>query len=100
MYRIDPARADLAREYKARPNGPHSAELQKLLLILRWGSARGKSVILASKSERNFRLGKFGPKRGTPMTEYGPTYKTAQEASWACFRARWLEITGQECPVE
>lgn len=100
MYRIDPARADLAREYKARPNGPHSAELQKLLLILRWGGARGKSIILASKSERHYRLGKFGPKRGTPMQEYGPTYKTPQEASWACFRARWLETTGQECPVE
>jgi hypothetical protein len=100
MYRIDPARADLAREYKARPGGPHSAELQKLLLILRWGGVRGKSVILASKSERHYRLGKFGPKRGTPMQEYGPTYKTPQEASWACFRARWLEITGQECPVE
>ena len=26
MYRIDPAHADLAREYKARPSGPHSAD--------------------------------------------------------------------------
>ena len=100
MYRIDPARADLAREYKARPSGPHSAELQKLLLILRWGSARGKTVILSSKSERQWRLAKFGPKRGTPMQEYGPTYRSAAEANWACFRARWLETTGQDCPVE
>jgi hypothetical protein len=100
MYRIDPARADLAREYKARPNGPHGAELQKLLLILRWGSTRGKTVILTAKSERQWRLAKFGPKRGTPMQEYGPTFKTAAEANWACFRARWLETTGHECPVE
>jgi hypothetical protein len=100
MYRIDPARADLAREFKARPYGPHSAELQKLLLILRWGNTRGKTVILASNSERRWRLGKFGPKRGTPMQEYGPIYNSAAEASWACFRARWLEATGQECPVE
>ena len=63
------------------------------------GSARGKTVILASKSERQWRLAKFGPKRGTPMQEYGPTYKSAAEASWACFRARWLETTGYECPV-
>ena len=100
MYRIDPARADLAREYKARPYGPHSAELQKVLLILRWGSVRGKTVILASRSERAWRLGKMGPKRGTPMQEVGPAYMTAAEASWACFRARWQETTGQECPVE
>jgi hypothetical protein len=100
MYRIDPARADLAREYKARPNGPHSAELQKVLLILRWGGTRGKSVILCTKPDREWRLAKFGPKRGTPMQEYGPTHRSAKEASWACFRARWLEITGRECPVD
>ena len=100
MYRIDPARADLAREYKARPYGPHSAELQKVLLIMRWGGVRGKSVILVTEPDHAFRLGKMGPKRGTPMTEYGPRYKTAAEASWACFRARWLEATGTECPVE
>ena len=100
MYRIDPARADLAREYKARAYGPHSAELQKVLLILRWGGVRGKSVILVTKPDREWRLGKMGPKRGTPMTEYGPAYSSAKDASWACFRARWLEATGQECPVE
>jgi hypothetical protein len=53
-----------------------------------------------AKSERQWRLAKFGPKRGTPMQEYGPTFKTAAEANWACFRARWLETTGHECPVE
>jgi len=46
MYRIDPARADLAREFKERPLGVHSAELEKVLLILRWGSVRGKSLIV------------------------------------------------------
>jgi len=100
MYRIDPARADLAREYKERPLGAHSAELEKVLLILRWGGVRGKSVIICTKPEREWRLGKLGPRRGTPMTEYGPTYKTQAEASWACFRARWKEVTGHECPVE
>lgn len=100
MYRIDPARADLAREYKARPLGPHSAELQKVLLILRWGGTRGKSLILCTKPDREWRLARFGPKRGTPMQEYGPTYTKHSEASWACFRARWLEITGHPCPVE
>jgi hypothetical protein len=100
MYRIDPARTDLAAEYKAHPSGPHSAELQKLLLILRWGSVRGKTVILANSGESQWRLGKLGPKRGTPMLEVGPTYSSYPEASWACFRARWQELTGHPCPVE
>ena len=100
MYRIDPARADLAREYKARPNGPHSPELQKVLLILRWGGVRGKTVILANQKENQWRLGKLGPKRGAPMQEIGPTFSSHAEASWACFRARWQEITGHPCPVD
>jgi hypothetical protein len=67
---------------------------------MRWGGVRGKSVIVVTKPDRAWRLAKMGPKRGTPMTEYGPTYDSAKDASWACFRARWLEATGQECPVE
>ena len=36
MHRVDPARLDLAREFKSNPTGPHSPELQKLLKLLRW----------------------------------------------------------------
>jgi hypothetical protein len=100
MYRIDPTRADLAREYKSHPMGPHSAELQKALLILRWGAVRGKTVILCTGPDRAWRMARMGPRRGTPMQEIGPTFKTHAEASWACFRARWQEATGKECPVE
>jgi hypothetical protein len=100
MYRIDPARADLAREFKQRPMGVHSAELEKVLLIMRWGVVRGKSLIICTKPEREWRLGKMGPRRGTPVSEYGPTYTVHIEAVWACFRARWKEATGQECPVQ
>lgn len=100
MYRIDPTRADLAREYKEKPLGPHGAELQKVLLILRWGGVRGKTVILCTKADREWRLAKMGPRRGTPIQELGPSYATYLEASWACFRARWQEATGQACPVE
>jgi hypothetical protein len=34
------------------------------------------------------------------MQEFGPTFTSTAEASWACFRARWQEATGTECPVE
>ena len=100
MYRIDPARADLAREFKERPLGVHSAELEKVLLILRWGSVRGKSLIMCTKADREWRLAKMGPRRGTPMVEYGPAYTRYADAVWACFRARWKETTGHECPVQ
>ncbi|HVO01277.1 MAG TPA: hypothetical protein VMT54_03705 [Candidatus Cybelea sp.] len=100
MYRIDPDRADLAREYKADPLGKHSAELEKVLLLLRSGGVRDKTVIICTKPEREWRLGRLGPKRGTPMQEYGPAYTSQAAVNWACFRARWQEVTGKPCPVE
>jgi hypothetical protein len=100
MYRIDPTRADLAREYQAHPQGPHSAELQKVVLILRWGGVRGKTVIICTRPDREWRLGRLGPRRGTPMQEFGPAFTSYGAASWACFRARWQEATGTPCPVE
>jgi hypothetical protein len=35
VYRFDPSRLDLAREYKARPFGEHSPDLQYLLNLMR-----------------------------------------------------------------
>jgi hypothetical protein len=60
---------------------------------------RQKTVIVSTRPDREWRLGRFGARRGTPMQEYGPSYADYGAASWACFRARWLEATGQECPV-
>jgi len=34
-YHLDPARTDLALEFKARPFGRHSAELQRVLNLFR-----------------------------------------------------------------
>jgi hypothetical protein len=44
MHRIDPIRLDLARKFKAAPLGPHSAELRKLLKIMRWDPVNGRVV--------------------------------------------------------
>jgi len=34
------------------------------------------------------------------MQEYGPAYTSQAAVNWACFRARWQEVTGKPCPVE
>lgn len=92
--------AALAGEFKAAPFGPYSADLQKLLHLLRWGHARGRQIIVCTKPHSEWRLGRMGPVRGMKVevddrqifTEYG-------DAVWACFRARWQEVTGKSCPV-
>jgi hypothetical protein len=50
---------------------------------------------------KEWRLARFGPRRGMPMQiDQGRVFSSYQDANWACFRARWKEMTGRECPVE
>ncbi len=101
MLAIDTSRRDLCEEFKRSPVGGHSPDLQKLLLLMRWGNARGRTIIVCTIPDREWRLGRMGPKRGAKMTiDTGRSFHSHGEAEWACFRARWREMTGAECPVE
>ena len=101
MLSIDPSRTDLCEEFKRKPFGRHSADLHKLLDLMRWGFARGRTVILCTIPHKEWRLAKFGPRRGTPMQiDQSRAYSSYHEVAWACFRARWKEMTGRDCPVE
>ena len=68
MYRIDPSRRDaLIAEYRSAPLGPHSAEMQKVLLRLRWGGAIGRPVVVVTVPYREWAIG-IGPRRrGEPV---------------------------------
>ncbi len=101
MLSIDPSRADLCEEFKRQPFGRHSADLHKLLDLMRWGFARGRTIILCTVPHKEWRLAKFGPRRGTPMQiDESRAFGAYQDAVWACFRARWKEMTGRDCPIE
>jgi hypothetical protein len=104
MIKIDsdnPQCVALAAQFRAAPFGPYSADLQKMLQLLRWGFARGRTIIVCTKPYKEWRLGRMGPQRGMKVeisdtdifTDYG-------SAVWACFRARWREVVGKPCPVE
>jgi hypothetical protein len=100
MLSIDTSRTDLCAEFKAKPFGRHSADLHKLLDLMRWGYARGRTVILCTVPHKEWHLAKYGPRRGTPMQVDGRAFHKYDDAVWACFRARWKEMTGADCPVE
>lgn len=104
MLKIDPASAhsaDLAAQFKAAPFGPYSADLQKMLQLLRWGFARGRTIIVCTQPYKEWRLGRMGPQRGMKVEIDGAeTFSDYGAAAWACFRARWQEVVGQPCPVK
>lgn len=90
----------LASEFKAAPFGPYSADLQKTLQLLRWGFARGRTIIVCTKPYAEWRLGRMGPVRGMKVEiEDSQVFTDYGAAVWACFRARWQEVTGKPCPV-
>lgn len=90
----------LANEFKSAPFGPYSADLQKILQLLRWGFARGRTIIVCTKPYTEWRLGRMGPVRGMKVeTDDSQIFTDYSAAVWACFRARWQEVTGRPCPV-
>lgn len=96
MHAVDPARLDLAREYKANPIGPHSPELQKLLKLLRWEPVAGRFLVVRPRHDGLWYLARTTGPKGHPLEIfYHHGYATQPEAHWALFRKRWEQHTGQ-----
>lgn len=96
MHQIDPARLDLAREFKARPLGPHSPDLQKVLKILRWNPVEGRVVALQPERDGSWYLARLTGPKGHPIEVFRQrAYATLLEAYWALFRRGWEDHTGQ-----
>ena len=96
MHHIDPARLDLARDFKAQPLGPHSPDLQKLLKILRWDPVEGRVVAVQPERDGPWYLARLTGPKGHPVEIFRQrAYATLLEAYWALFRRRWEDHTGQ-----
>ncbi|HEX9447291.1 MAG TPA: hypothetical protein VF920_04900 [Dongiaceae bacterium] len=101
MFKIDRSRAHLAAAYKQNPLDPFpSSELQRLLQRLRWGSVRGRTIIVCTRPEQEWHLGQMGERRGLPVVVGETAFHRYEDALWACFRARWCEVAGEDCPVD
>ena len=100
MYRFDANRLDLAREYKAKPFGEHSPDLQYLLNLMRTRETEGRCVLVMTRPHAQWTLarltdGNQGPPRLTNMT-----FDSLEAAEWAVFRLRWEEMAGAPLPIE
>jgi hypothetical protein len=59
VYRFDPSRLDLAREYKARPFGEHSPDLQYLLNLMRTRETEGRYVLVMTRPHAQWTLARL-----------------------------------------
>jgi hypothetical protein len=101
MYEIDPDRLDLAREFRERPYGRHSGELQRVLNRMRGGANAGRYVLICTKRHREWVLGRMGANPGDPIERVpGCVFYSWEDAEWGVFKLRWRELTGRALELD
>lgn len=100
-WQIDPARLDLAAEFRSAPRGPHSDDLQRVLHRMRWQSPGGRYCLVAIDPGRRWMLARIPQARGVPVETFpNMVFTDIAEAEWMVFRLRWKALTGQALPED
>jgi hypothetical protein len=101
MFRIDPSRRDLAAEFKAKPFGPHSGELQRVLNLMRSQPLPGRHALLTLVPHREWALIRLGEARsGQIELVEGVRYHSPEQAEWDVFKRRWQALTGETLDID
>jgi hypothetical protein len=97
-YKIDPkVDREWIDEFRQKPIGQHSPNLQRVLNTLRGGRYPGKYVLVCTTPFEEWVLARHPGERGKPielLREH--TFKSREEAEWTVFRLRWKEHTGED----
>ena len=92
---IDPARLDLAAEYRARPFGRHGAALQALLDVM-YRAENCQNLLLVGIGGGRWVLGERLPDRKPPRLFLDEVFESLEAGQWAAFRRRWRVLAGSE----
>lgn len=96
MYEIDPSRLDLVREFQNHPLGPHSAELQAVLIKMRGMPIANKYCLIVAKPHQTWLLARMTGEPLRPEPVPGYVFSSIEEAEWTIFKLRWQELTGDD----
>ena len=100
MYQFDKSRLDLAREFKQRPFGEHSPDLQYLLNLMRRPQGKPFPVLLIDRPGERWTLAVAEPGGKGPPRPTNTVFASLEEAEWHVFRLRWAELAGEELPFD
>jgi N,N-dimethylformamidase len=100
MYRFDASRLDLAREFKARPYGEHSPDLQYLLNLMRRPREEAFHVLVMTKPNEQWTLAGMEPGVLATPRLTNSVFTSLEEAEWHVFKLRWKALAGEEPPVD
>ena len=103
MYQFDPSRLDLAREFKARPFGEHSPDLQYLLNLMRSTTPGGWVMLVMTRPHEQWTLARMVPgPHGRPALPQltNATFDSLETAEWAVFKMRWETLAGKPLGID
>ena len=100
MYQFDSSRTDLAREYKAKPFGEHSPDLQYLLNLMRLPGEAPFYLLVATEANQRWTLAIKQPGTLQPPRLTNTVFTDLEAAEWAVFKLRWKALGGAEIESE
>jgi hypothetical protein len=98
MFAFDKSRLDLAREFRAKPYGEHSPDLQYLLLLMRRPSDQPFHMLLVDRANERWTLGVIDPSGRSPPRRTNVVFTDLKDAEWHVFKLRWAAMAGEELP--
>lgn len=93
-YRIGAADKALIAAFRAKPIGPHTPALQRLLNRMRGEDTEGKHVLISLVPHREWEVAELQG-RGRPPKRLGTRVASVKDGEWEIFKLRWLRHTGE-----
>ncbi len=100
MYEIDPKRLDLAREFRDKPFGVHSAELHAVLTRMRGMPLQGKHILFMTRPQEEWVLAVMEGDPAKPRLLQEQVFTNPTEAEWVVFKERWRLLTGHSLELD
>jgi hypothetical protein len=100
VYAFDSSRLDLAREFKARPFGVHSPDLQYLLNLMRSRETAGRYVLVMTRPHAQWTLARLTDGNYGPPVLTNTTFDSLEAAEWVVFKLRWEALAGAPLAVD
>ncbi len=86
----------LAAEFRRRPFGQHSEELQQLLHLMRSQPIAGKHFLFISDTNREWVLGRYSDDfPPVPSVDWSTRFSDLESAEWHVFKLRWQALFGE-----
>ncbi len=100
MYKPNPAHTHLAEEFKRRPIGEHSPDLQYLLNYMRQPDGKPFYVLSWNGNDEVWTLALLEPggRRRPVPTEH--VFHKVEDAEWFVFKRRWAAVMNAELEID